>query len=183
MKSCRHWWSTSIVTQTQWGCFSRNRPFRELLFPFENIVLWQWHLRVFYAFCCLSGKCFIPRLSPGRTRAQLSSKWLMLSPFSLPLTNSQSCQHCGYAEVLKALSCSIKGRINLLICFAAFWTLGCLFHVNEIQSLCNSRGFLSLTILQQRLGMETWSHEYGLEPCCQGHSAFPEKKGAAGKRI
>lgn len=57
MKSCWHWWSTSIVTKTHWGCFPENKAaFRGLLFPLENIVLWQWNLHVFYAFCCLSVK-------------------------------------------------------------------------------------------------------------------------------
>lgn len=127
--------------------------------------------------------CFIPCLSPGRTQGQLSSSAITFQSVTDKLTIPYYCQHCGYAEVLKALSCSIKGRINLLIYFTTFWALGCLFHVNEIQSLCNSRGFLSLTIPQQRLGMETQSHKYGLEPCCQGQSAFYEQKRAAGERI
>lgn len=127
--------------------------------------------------------CFIPCLSPGRTQAQLSSSAITFQSVTDKLTTTYYCQHCGYAKVLKALSCSIKGRINLLIYFTAFWTLGCLFHVNEIQSLCNSRGFSSLTIPQQRLGMETRSHKYGLEPCCQGQLAFSEQKKATGKRI
>lgn len=186
MKSCRHWWSTSIVTKTQWGCFSENKAaFRGLLFPLENIVLWQWNLHVFYAFCCLSVKVlyhmFVTWQDSGPDLLLVTNA-ITFQPVTDKLTIPYYCQHCGHAEVLKALSCSIKGRINLLIYFAAFWTLGCLFHVNEIQSLCNSRGFLSLTILQQRLGMETWSHKYGLKPCCQGHSAFSEQKGTAGQK-
>lgn len=70
MESCRHWWSTSIVTKTQWGCFSENKAaFRGLLFPLENIVLWQWNLHVFYASLCLSVKVlyhmFVTRQDSG----------------------------------------------------------------------------------------------------------------------
>lgn len=158
------------------SCFSQSKAvLRELQF-----LLCSGNETFMYFMCSAvcQWECFITRLAPARARAQLSSERPLLSPLGLPLPNSTPCyrQHHGYAEVLKE-------RINLLICFAAFWTPFSLFPVNEIQSLSDSRDTRSLAVLQQRLGMETWSHKYGLEPHCQGHSTFPEQNDTPGKRI
>lgn len=158
------------------SCFSQNKAvLRELQFLLcSGNETFMCFVRSAVCQC----ECFITRLAPARAWAQLSSERPLLSPLGLPLPNSTPCyrQHRRYAEVL-------KGRMNLLICFAAFWTPFSLFPVNEIQSLCDSRDTRSLAVLQQRLGMETWSHKYGLEPHCQGHSTFPVQNDTPGKSI
>lgn len=182
MKSCRYWWSASIVTQTHWGyfpvflrtkLFSGNYDFclRMLCSGNETFMCF-----VHSAVC--QCECFITHLAPARLGPSSPQSACC---YRLSAYHSQTQPLCyrqcgGYAEVL-------KGRINPLIRFAAFWTLFILFPVNEIQSLCDSRDTRSLAVLQQRLGMETWSHKYGLEPHCQGHSTFPEQNDTPGKRI
>lgn len=149
--SLADWCSASIVTQTHWVflIFPQSKAtFCELLFLFGNVLLWQWNLPVFVCPAVCQCKCFITRLSPAGPGP--SAAWPLLSPFSPLLVSSDPVlhQHRGYAEVLNAPFYFFKGRTNLLIYFAVFWTVVCLFSVNEIQSLCNSRDFRSPAILQ-----------------------------------
>lgn len=67
--------------------FSQSKAtFWELLFLFENVLLWQWNLPVFACPAVCQCKCFITHLSPAGPGP--STVRLLLSPFSLLLVSA-----------------------------------------------------------------------------------------------
>lgn len=149
--SCRHWCNASIVTQTHWVflIFPRAKPlsgnyyFCLRMFCSGNETFQCLHVLLFVSASALSPICHQLGLGPA-----LCGCCYHLSACCWWAQTLRYGQHRGYAEVLNAPLYSFKGRTNLLIYFAVFWTVVCLFPINEIQSLCNSRDFWSPAILQ-----------------------------------